>query len=113
MASIRLQLILETTPGVIPEHLQIDPSRHGHDTCPIDPGIGPGTRVLAVDAVAVDPGFGPVCNVSLVCEPTDPEVVFDLLVCELVDPEMVCGPVDHEITLTLYWRTGPGRKYPA
>ncbi len=33
---------------------------------------------------------------SLVCEPVDPETVFDPLVCESVD-ETVCEPTDPEI----------------
>ena len=28
------------------------------------------------------------CNVSLFCEPVDPETVFDPLVCEPIDPEI-------------------------
>ncbi len=36
-------------------------------------------------------------DASLVCEPVDPETVFDPLVCEPVDPETVCEPSDPEI----------------
>ena len=43
-----------------------------------DPGLDPWARGLVVDSVAVDP----VCNVSLFCDPIDPETVFEPLLVD-------------------------------
>ncbi len=52
-------------------------------------------------------------DVSLVCEPFDPDTIFDPLVCEPVDPEMVCDPNDPDIVFDSLQVAGPRQKSSA